>query len=115
RIDAARERPAAAEPIAAFGRDRATARKHQRRADEIVARYGPDLVLRLVPRDRHNPVVAGEIGGDPGGRAAAFGENGAELDQRAIGKLAAADPARLQHAEDSAGVKLGEGFIGNAA
>ena len=40
---------------------------------------------------------------------------GAELDERAIGQLAAADALRLQHAEEAAGVEIGDGLIGEAA
>ena len=59
--------------------------------------------------------MAREIGDDPGRRAAALGQDRAELDQRAIGQLAAADALRLQHAEKAACMQIGDGFLGHAA
>src|ERR1700735_5242863 len=45
-IDAARKRPAAGEAIAALHLLRPAARENQRRADQIVGRLAPNLVLR---------------------------------------------------------------------
>ncbi len=59
--------------------------------------------------------MAREIGQHPAGRAAALRHDGAELDERAIGQLAAADALRLQHAEEAARVQIGDGLIGEAA
>ena len=73
-IDAARKRPAAAEPVAALDPAGAAARKDQRRADQIVRRLAPDLVLRLFRPHREHPVMRREIGQHPGGRAVALAD-----------------------------------------
>src|SRR5205814_6870242 len=46
-IDAARKRPAAAQPITALHAPGAAARENQGRADQAIGRVAPDLVLRL--------------------------------------------------------------------
>ena len=60
-------------------------------------------------------MVAGEVVQHPGGRAAAARDDRAKLDQRAIGRLAAAYALRLQHAEESGGVQVGDRRIRHAA
>ena len=58
--------------------------------------------------------MARQIGQHPAGRAAALRHDRAELDEGAIGQLAAADPPRLQNAEEPAGVEIGDGLVRDA-
>ena len=59
--------------------------------------------------------MGGKIGQHPGGRAAAAADHRGELEQGAVGQFAAADPGRLQHAEEAARMQVGDGLVGQAA
>ena len=56
-----------------------------------------------------------EVGEHPGGRAVAAGDRRDQLDQRAERQLAAADPLRLQYAEEARAVQIGDRLVGKLA
>ncbi len=115
RIDAARKRPAAGKPVAALDLARPAARKDQRRADEIVGRSAPDLVLRLLWPHAEKPMMRREIGQHPAGRGIAAGDDRDQFDNRAERQLAAADPLRLKDAEEPGFVQIGDRLVGQPA
>ena len=60
-------------------------------------------------------MMGGEVGQHPGGRAAALADHRGQLEERAVRQLAAADAGRLQHAEETARVQIGDRLVGQAA
>src|SRR6516165_9772611 len=60
-------------------------------------------------------MMGGEIAQHPGGRAAALADHRGQLEQGAVGELAAADAGRLQHAEQAARMQVGDRFVRQAA
>ena len=114
-IDAARKRPAAAEPITALHAPRTAARENQGRADQAVGRFAPDFMLRLGVPHADQPMVSSQVGQHPGGRAAALADHRGQLEQRAKRQLAAADARRLQHPEEAARMQIGDRLVRQAA
>ena len=114
-IDPARKRPATGEAIAAIDPAGAAAREDQRRADQVVGRLAPDLVLRLFRPHPEQPVMRREVGQHPGGRAAAAADHRHQLDDRAERQFAAADPLRLEDAEQPGAMQILDRLIGHAA
>src|SRR5437764_1559102 len=114
-IDAAGERPASTQAIAARDTRRLARRKHDRRGNQY-SRIGiPDLVLALDRPERKHPVVYRIVRPIPGGRTAAARERRADVDQRNPWQLGAADTARLKHAHQAAIVELTHRLVGTAA
>ena len=114
-VDAARKRPAAGDTVAAGHAPRPAARKDQRRADQIVGRFAPDLILRLGMPHAQEPMMRGKVGQHPGGRATAAADHRRQLEQCAVGQFAAAHPRRLQHAEQAARMQIGDRLVGQPA
>jgi hypothetical protein len=56
-----------------------------------------------------------EIGQHPGGRTAAPADRRDQLDDRAEGQFAAADASRLQNAEQTGAMQIGDRLLGQAA
>ena len=115
RVDAAGKRPAAGDPITALDLPGAAARKDQRRADQIVRRLAPDLVLRLFRPHAEHPVMSREVGQYPGRRTIALADHRDQLDDRAERQFAAADPFRLQDAEEAGAVQVLDRLLGQLA
>ena len=107
------QRPA--DPVTALDATGAAARKDQRRADQIVRRLAPDLVLRLLREHAEHPVMRREVGQNPGGRAVALADHRDQLDDRAERQFAAADPPRLQDAKQAGAVQVLDRLVGQAA
>ncbi len=57
-------------------------------------------------------MMGGEVGQHPGGRAATLPDHRGQLVQRTEGQLTAADTGRLQHAEETARMQIGDRLVG---
>ncbi len=60
-------------------------------------------------------MMGSEVGQHPGGRAATLADDRGQLVERAVGQLAAADAGRLQHAEETGRMQIGDRLVGQPA
>ena len=58
--------------------------------------------------------MGGEVGQHPGGRAAALADHRGQLADRPEWQLAASDPGRLQHPEETTRVQIGDRLVREA-
>ena len=106
-VDAAHQRPAAREHVAALDAARAAAGGDEDAAHEARRIIAPYVALPLVGPVRQHEVVRHVLDHAPGGRAAAPSHGGQGIDAARQVGLAAAEPRRLEQARGAGRFQLG--------
>ena len=114
-LHARRERPVAAQRVAALGPAGAAGGKDERRSDQRVDVLAPHRFLRARIEHAEHPVMAGEIGEIPRHRRIGLSQRIGAIDQRDVIELRAADALRLQDPEQTGVVQIALGFRRQAA